>query len=88
MDDLGTINQLKNIKVKGLMTMAPFTDDVRIISNSFAILKRLFDKIGDLKLNNVQMQYLSMGMSNDYEIAIKEGSNMLRIGTSIFGPRN
>jgi pyridoxal phosphate enzyme (YggS family) len=88
LDDLGTINELKNIKVLGLMTMAPFTDSVNVISNSFALLKKLYDKIGELKLSNVKMQYLSMGMSNDYEIAIKEGSNMLRIGTSIFGPRN
>jgi pyridoxal phosphate enzyme (YggS family) len=87
-EDLNKISQLKNIRVKGLMTMAPFTEKMNLISKSFASLKKLFDKINELKLAHIQMQYLSMGMSSDYEIAIKEGSNMLRIGTSIFGPRN
>jgi PLP dependent protein len=88
MDDLNEISQLKNVRVKGLMTMAPFTTETKVISNSFAALKKLFDEIKVLKIENMPMQYLSMGMSGDYEIAIKEGSNMLRIGTSIFGPRN
>jgi len=88
MDELITICKLKNVRVKGLMTMAPFTDKTDLITKSFAKLKTLFEKIDKLNLENIQMQYLSMGMSGDYEIAIKEGSNMLRIGTSIFGPRN
>ena len=88
MEELNDISQLKNIRVKGLMTMAPFTDKTELISKSFASLKKLFEKISEMKLDNFQMQYLSMGMSGDYEIAIKEGSNMLRIGTSIFGQRN
>jgi len=88
LDDLDKISQLENIRVKGLMTMAPFTVKKNIISKSFAALKKIFDKIDGLEIENIKMQYLSMGMSDDYEIAIKEGSNMLRIGTSIFGPRN
>lgn len=88
MDELDIIDKLENVRVKGLMTMAPFTENTNIISKSFAALKKLYDKIDGLKLDNIKMQYLSMGMSSDYEIAIKEGSNMLRIGTSIFGPRN
>ena len=88
LDDLETISQLSNIKVKGLMTMAPFTEKTQVITQSFALLMKLFRKIDGFNLKNIQMQYLSMGMSNDYEIAIKEGSNMLRIGTLIFGPRN
>lgn len=87
-DELDAITQLENIKVKGLMTMAPFTDKTDIISKSFSNLKMIFDKINGIKHKNVEMKYLSMGMSNDFEIALKEGSNMLRIGTSIFGPRN
>jgi len=88
MEELNKISQLKNVRVKGLMTMAPFTDKTDIISKSFAALKKLFEKIDVLKIKNMPLQYLSMGMSGDFEIAIKEGSNMLRIGTSIFGPRN
>jgi len=88
LDELDIISQLDNVRVKGLMTMAPFTEKTDKISKSFAALKNLFDKIDELKIENINMHYLSMGMSGDYEIAIKEGSNMLRIGTSIFGPRN
>jgi PLP dependent protein len=88
MDELNEISQLRNISIKGLMTMAPFTDKTELISQSFAALRKLFEKISEMKINNIQMQFLSMGMSGDYEIAIKEGSNMLRIGTSIFGLRN
>jgi len=88
LDELEKISQLKNVRIKGLMTMAPFTEKKVIISKSFVTLKKLFEKIDGFNLENMQMQYLSMGMSSDYEIAIKEGSNMLRIGTSIFGPRN
>ncbi len=88
MEELNKISQLKNVRVKGLMTMAPFTNKSDIISKSFAALKKLFEKIDVLKIENMPMQYLSMGMSGDFEIALKEGSNMLRIGTSIFGPRN
>lgn len=86
--ELNVINQLQNVNVMGLMTMAPFTEDTQQISKTFAALKKIFDKIDGFKLDNIQMRFLSMGMSSDYEIAIKEGSNMLRIGTSIFGPRN
>lgn len=88
MEDINDISLLKNIRVKGLMTMAPFTDKIEIISKSFAALKKIYEKIDRMNLEKFQMQYLSMGMSSDFEIAIKEGSNMLRIGTSIFGPRN
>lgn len=77
-----------NIKVRGLMTMAPFTDDADEIRKIFKGLKKLSIDIKDLSIPNVSMDYLSMGMSNDYEIAIEEGSNIVRIGTSIFGERN
>lgn len=88
LNEIEKISQLENVSVRGLMTMAPFTKNTSIVSKTFATLKKLFDKIDGFELENIKMQYLSMGMSGDYEIAIKEGSNMLRIGTSIFGPRN
>ncbi|MGB9621044.1 MAG: YggS family pyridoxal phosphate-dependent enzyme [Brevinematia bacterium] len=72
----------KGINISGLMTMAPFTSDVNAISRCFSTLRRLKEEIE----NNYKttLKYLSMGMSNDYHIAIKEGSNLLRIGSSIF----
>ncbi|MGL5311934.1 MAG: YggS family pyridoxal phosphate-dependent enzyme [Peptostreptococcaceae bacterium] len=78
----------KNIRIKGLMTMAPFTDQEDEIREVFSGLKNLSIEISKLNISNVSMDYLSMGMSNDYKIAIEEGSNIVRIGTSIFGERN
>lgn len=77
-----------NIRVKGLMTMAPFSDDESEVRNVFKKLKDLSIDIARLDIPNVSMDYLSMGMSNDYKIAIEEGSTMVRVGTSIFGERN
>ena len=76
---------LKNIKIVGLMGMATFTDDENQIRKEFKSLKNLFDK---LQISNHQFQILSMGMSGDYQIAIEEGSTMIRVGSSIFGERN
>lgn len=76
---------LDNIRIKGLMTMAKFTDDKEEIRNSFRTLKNLFD---ELKTEFTDMEHLSMGMTNDYEIAIEEGATMLRIGSAIFGERS
>ncbi len=76
------------IKIKGLMTMAPFTNDEDILRRTFRELKALSDTILSENIDSVSMDYLSMGMSNDYEIAIEEGANIVRIGTSIFGKRN
>lgn len=78
----------KNICIKGLMTMAPFTDDEEQIRNVFRGLKNLSLQIKDLNLPNVEMNNLSMGMSHDYKIAIQEGATIVRVGTSIFGQRN
>ncbi|RDY24916.1 YggS family pyridoxal phosphate-dependent enzyme [Romboutsia maritimum] len=78
----------KNIKIKGLMTMAPFTEDEEEVRSVFRRLKELSLEIDKLQIDNVDMDVLSMGMSNDYEIAIEEGSSMVRVGTSIFGARN
>ena len=76
---------LKNVKVKGLMGMATFTDDKTQVRREFKQLKSLFET---LKIELPEMNVLSMGMSGDYQIAIEEGSNMVRIGSSIFGERN
>ncbi|SHH11800.1 YggS family pyridoxal phosphate-dependent enzyme [Tepidibacter thalassicus] len=81
-------NNFKNIKIKGLMTMAPYVDNPEDARIYFRELKDLSNEIKKLNLENVYMDYLSMGMSNDFKIAIEEGSNMVRIGTSIFGKRN
>ncbi|MCX7875866.1 MAG: YggS family pyridoxal phosphate-dependent enzyme [Melioribacteraceae bacterium] len=75
----------KNLEVVGLMTMAPFTEDEISIRKSFSNLRMLKDKINSCGHN---LKELSMGMTNDFEIAIEEGSTMLRIGTAIFGERN
>jgi pyridoxal phosphate enzyme (YggS family) len=76
---------LKNIRIVGLMGMASFTDNQNQIEKEFNYLKTLFDK---LKITNSELQTLSMGMSNDDQLAISCGSTMIRIGSSIFGTRN
>jgi len=76
---------LKNVELVGLMSMAAFTDDTEIIRKSFIELRNLRDKINQ---NGFDLRELSMGMTNDYEIAIEEGATMLRIGSAIFGQRD
>ncbi|MEN8193031.1 MAG: YggS family pyridoxal phosphate-dependent enzyme [Bacteroidota bacterium] len=78
-------SKLENIRIKGLMTMAPFTDDEKIIRTCFSRLREMKEK---LNIINNQIIELSMGMTNDYKIAIEEGSTILRIGTAIFGQRD
>ncbi len=82
------ISLLKNIKVSGLMTMGPRFGDPEDSRQFFKKTKNLFNEIAAEKINNVQMKYLSMGMSNTYKIAIEEGSNMIRPGSIIFGERD
>jgi pyridoxal phosphate enzyme (YggS family) len=81
-------NNFKNIKVTGLMGMASFSNDHSLVKREFAYLKSLFDKYTALSTINFQLTVLSMGMSGDYKIAIEEGSNMVRIGSLLFGERN
>ncbi len=76
-----------NIRIQGLMTMAPNTEDKELIQSVFKKLKELSIKIKNENINNVSMDKLSMGMSNDFELAIKEGATYVRVGTSIFGDR-
>lgn len=79
------ISILKNIRLRGLMTIGMFTDEEDVIRENFRVLKNLFDA---LKPSYEGFDYLSMGMTSDYRIAIEEGANMLRVGSAIFGYRN
>lgn len=80
--------KLNNLKIIGLMGMASFTNDEESIRKEFRYLKALFNKYTPLLSANFQRQTLSMGMSSDYKTAIDEGSNLVRIGSLIFGERN
>jgi pyridoxal phosphate enzyme (YggS family) len=82
---LDKIQGLKHVRVVGIMTMAPYSDDPQSSRPFFRTAKVLFDK---LKTKYPGFKYLSMGMSDDFEVAIEEGANMVRIGTALFGERN
>lgn len=79
---------LKHVKVYGLMTIMPKIDDNVSNRLHFNNIRRIYIDISQKKYDNVSMQYLSMGMSSDYESAIEAGSNMVRVGSAIFGKRN
>ncbi len=81
------ISDLKNIALKGLMTMPPFSDDPEDSRPYFQKLRSLRDRLWQMKIPGVSMDELSMGMSGDFEVAIEEGATLVRIGTAIFGPR-
>ena len=78
----------QNIKIVGLMGMATFTDNKEQLQNEFEVLKQFFDTLSTNKTDNCNLKTLSMGMSNDYPIAVKNGSTIVRVGSSIFGKRN
>ena len=73
--------------VKGLMTIARYSPDPEDARPCFKELKSLFEELKDRKEENFEMKYLSMGMSGDYEVAIEEGANIVRVGSAIFGER-
>lgn len=77
-----------NVNIRGLMTIAPFVNDETELRQVFRTMVDLKEKILQQNYKELSMDYLSMGMTNDYEIAIEEGSNMVRVGTAIFGKRN
>jgi len=81
------MSKMPSIQVKGLMLIAPFADDPETVRPIFRRMKEIFDSAKNINYNNVEMKYLSMGMSGDYVIAIEEGANMVRIGSGIFGVR-
>lgn len=82
------INGLTNIRINGLMGMASFSTNMNLVRAEFNHLKSLFDQYAQPQTTNHKLQTLSMGMSADYKIAIEEGSNMVRIGSLLFGERN
>jgi pyridoxal phosphate enzyme (YggS family) len=82
------ICKLPRIKIKGLMTMAPFTENSEKARPIFRQLRMLAESIEKLQLPGVQMQELSMGMSNDFRVAVEEGATLVRVGSRIFGTRN
>jgi pyridoxal phosphate enzyme (YggS family) len=75
------------VRVKGLMTVAAYLPNLEDVRPMFRTLRELRDEISKFNLRNVEMRHLSMGMSNDYEVAVEEGATIVRIGTAIFGPR-
>jgi pyridoxal phosphate enzyme (YggS family) len=82
-------DNLKNIRIEGLMGMATFTNNINQVRREFKGLKAFFDKLKSSSLpHHIHMHELSMGMSGDYSIAVEEGSTMIRVGTAIFGQRN
>ena len=82
------ISNFKSIKIAGLMTMGPRFGSPEATRPYFVETKKLFEKIKNLNIPNVEMKYLSMGMTNSYKVALEEGANMVRIGTLIFGERD
>lgn len=88
LDLITDISQLTNIKIMGLMTIAPFVDDSEDNRLIFRNLHKLSVDIKEQNIDNVSMDVLSMGMTNDFEVAIEEGATMIRIGTALFGNRN
>ena len=82
------ISTLANVRIRGLMTVAPFVDDPEENRAVFCTLRQLFVDIDAKNIDNVCMDCLSMGMSNDYTVAIEEGATFVRVGTSIFGQRD
>jgi pyridoxal phosphate enzyme (YggS family) len=81
------ISALQNIRVMGLMTMGPRFGNPEDSRSYFVETRKLFERIKKLNLPNIEMKYLSMGMTNSYKIALEEGANMVRIGNKIFGER-
>jgi hypothetical protein len=81
------IADFKHLKLQGLMTMGPMVGDPENARPYFVETRKVFNKLKELSIPNLEMKYLSMGMTNSYKIAVEEGANIVRIGTKIFGPR-
>lgn len=81
------VSNYSTLKIKGLMTIGLFSSEEAKVRRCFKILREIRDEIRDLNINTISMEELSMGMSNDLETAIEEGSTMVRVGTDIFGKR-
>jgi PLP dependent protein len=85
---VGAISGLEYTRVMGLMTMGPLSANPEDFRPYFAETRKTFERIRELKLPNVEMRYLSMGMTDSYQVALEEGANIIRIGTRIFGDRS
>lgn len=86
-DLLHKVDELPNLKLMGLMCIAPNYEDVEECRPLFAEMHSIFNKVKQMSFTNAEIKYLSMGMTHDYEIAIEEGANAVRVGTAIFGQR-
>ncbi|AVP54163.1 YggS family pyridoxal phosphate enzyme [Clostridium tetani] len=86
-DMIKACEECSNVKIEGLMTILPM-EDSEICKKYFKQMKKIFDDLKNRSFKNIEMKYLSMGMSGDYKIAIEEGSNMIRVGQGIFGKRD
>lgn len=82
------IAELENVRIKGLMTIAPYVEDPEENRQYFRAIKQLSVDIAAKNIDNVSMNVLSMGMTGDYTVAIEEGATLVRVGTGIFGARN
>ena len=86
-DYLHQVSDFENLEIKGLMTIVPHVDDAEELRPYFKEMKNLFDRIKEENIPQVKMDELSMGMSNDFEVAIEEGATMIRLGRRLFGSR-
>ena len=82
------LSKCENIRIRGLMTIAPYEEDPEDVRPYFRCMKELYDRLSEIKHPSLDFKYLSMGMSNDRVVAVEEGSTMIRVGTAIFGERN
>ena len=86
-DLVAALAPLPHLRIRGLMTIAAHSEDESTVRGCFRTLRELGEKVAECEFAGVSMDYLSMGMSGDFELAIAEGANLLRLGTAIFGPR-
>ena len=86
-DLVAALAPLPHLRIRGLMTIAAHSEDEATVRGCFQTLRELGEKVAECEFAGVSMDYLSMGMSGDFELAIAEGANLLRLGTAIFGPR-
>ncbi len=88
MKALNYIAMLDRVKITGLMALPPFSDDPEEVRPYFKKVRELKDELNNMNLSNFDIKHLSMGMSNDYEVAVEEGATIVRLGTVLFGRRN
>jgi len=87
LDFVKKVSEMRHINIQGLMTMGPMFGDPEAARPFFTETRRIYEQIKKLDFPNLEMRYLSMGMTNSYKVALDEGANIIRIGTKIFGPR-